>query len=120
MFLKSSRYETVPLFEPDPDGRTAFQGVKPRSIPITQGVLEHGQTASDRPDLLAQDYYQADRAWYRILDANVEYVVAGPIRDAQDARVSGGDGLPPEANEGDVMLSDAGQGGALLIPARKG
>jgi hypothetical protein len=120
MFLKTSRYALVARFEPDPDGRTDFRGVKPRPIAPAAGVLEHTQTESDRPDLLARDYYQADRAWFRILDANVEYVIAGPIRDAEDNRVTAGDSLNPDSDDGDVMISDRMQGDAILIPAKKG
>lgn len=120
MFLKNSRYAQVPLFEEDPDGRSDFRGVKPRPIAPAPGVLEHTQSESDRPDLLAQDYYQADRAWHRIVDANVEFMIAGPIRDADDNRVTAGDSLNPDSDDGDVMISDRMQGDAILIPAKKG
>ncbi len=120
MFLKSSRYVNVQVFDPDPEGRVDFRGIRPRDIPETPGVLEHAQTEGDRPDILAQEYYQADRAWWRIVDANPEFLIAGPIRDADNARVTSGDGLQSERGVGDVMISDAMQGDAVLIPAKKG
>ena len=119
MFLKNSRYAQVLRFEPDPDGRSDFQGLRPRTIPLTDGVLEHGQTEDDRPDRMANEYYSADRAWWRIVDANPEFVIAGPIRSAGDTRISGGDGITPDAETGDVMISDAMEGDAVLIPKRK-
>ena len=83
-------------------------------------MLEHTQTEGDRPDLLAGHYYEADRYWWRIVDANPDFLIAGPIRDAEDNRVTSGDGLQPEREVGDVMISDAMQGDAMLIPAKKG
>ena len=119
MFLKNSRYAQVPRFEPDPDGRVDFQGIRPRPIPLTEGVLEHTQTEDDRPDRMANEYYSADRAWWRIVDANPDFVIAGPIRSTEDTRISGGDGITPAAETGDVMISDAMEGDAVLIPRRK-
>ena len=120
MFLKNSRYAPARLFDPDPGGRIDFRGVRPRKIPETLGVLEQTQTEGDRPDLLAQNYYQADRYWWRIVDANPDFLIAGPIRDAANNRVTSGDGLQPERGVGDVMISDEMQGDAMLIPAKKG
>lgn len=120
MFLKNSRYAQVGLFQPGPDGRTVFRGVRARDITDAAGVLEHTQTEGDRPDLLAQNYYQEDRNWWRIMDANPEFLIAGPIRDETNARVTTGDGLQPDRKVGDVMISDEMQGDAQLIPARKG
>lgn len=120
MFLKNSRYAGLARFAKDPDARVDFQGIKPRPIDRAAGVLEHTQSESDRPDLLAQEFYQSDRSWYRIVDANVEYMIAGPIRDEKDARITAGDSLNPDSNDGDVMISDQMQGDAILIPAKKG
>lgn len=120
MFLKNSRYAGLPRFAADPDGRADFQGVRPRPIPQTDGVLEHTQTEGDRPDQLAREYYQADRSWWRIVDANPEFLIAGPIRDAEGNRVSSGDGITPGSDVGDVMISVAMEGDAILIPPKKG
>jgi hypothetical protein len=119
MFLKDSRYARVARFEPDPDGRADFQGIRLRPIPPTPGVLEHTETEDDRPDRLANEFYSADRAWWRILDANPDFLIAGPIRSDDGARVSGGDGVLPEQGNGDVMISDAMKGDVVLIPRRK-
>ncbi|MEL6884228.1 MAG: hypothetical protein AAFP87_06940 [Pseudomonadota bacterium] len=120
MFLKNSRYAQSRIFDSDPEGRVDFRGIRPRDIPETPAVLEHGQTEGDRPDIMANNYYQADRAWWRIVDANPEFLIAGPIRDADNNRVTSGDGLQPERGVGDVMISDEMQGDAVLIPPKKG
>lgn len=120
MFLKNSRYTPVRIFDADPDNRVDFRGIRPREIPDTPGVLEHTQTEEDRPDLLAHHYYQSDRYWWRLMDANPEFLIAGPLLDRDNNRVTSGDGLQPERQIGDVMMSDDMQGDALLIPAKKG
>lgn len=138
MFRPNSRYARVPLFAEDPDGRSDFRGVMPREIPPTQGEVEHVVRRQDRPDRLAQEYYATTGAWWRIMDANPDYVIAGPIRTEDGALHSGGDGvvrrkapetlLPGPAAEaaanpaetGDVMLSDQTEGAAVLIPRREG
>jgi hypothetical protein len=120
MFSRNSRYAGSRLFEADGSGEVLFRGIRPRAIPVTEGVIEHTQTEDDRPDLIALNFYQADRAWWRILDANPEFLLAGPVRDAGGARVTFGAGLQPERAVGDVMISDAMQGDAVLIPAKKG
>jgi hypothetical protein len=120
MFMKNSRYAKTRIFEPNADGSVPFRGIRPRDIGNAPGVLEHTQTEGDRPDLLAQNYYQADRHWWRIMDANPEFLIAGPIRAADNTRVTSGDGLQPDRNVGDVLISDQMQGDAFLIPARKG
>jgi len=76
MFLKGSRYEPVRNFDPDEDGRR-FPGVRPREIGPATGVVEHLVKSGDRLDLLARHYYNDDRLWWRIADANPEFVHAG-------------------------------------------
>ena len=51
--------------------------------------------AGDRLDLLARHYYNNDRLWWRIVDANPELVFAGD------------------------MLDESMQGGVILIPKLK-
>ena len=66
MFLRKSRYRDARLFDPDDD----FSGVRAREIGMATGVVEHVIVAGDRLDLLARHYYNDDRLWWRILDAN--------------------------------------------------
>lgn len=79
MFQKGSRYETTSLFQPDAGGRTVFEGVRPRPIGPAPGVVEHTVQAGDRLDLLARHYYNDDRLWWRIVDANPEFVLGGDM-----------------------------------------
>jgi len=76
MFLKGSRYEQARRFDQDEDGRS-FPGVRPRKIGPGVGVVEHVVKSGERLDLLARHYYNDDRLWWRIADANPEFVHAG-------------------------------------------
>lgn len=73
MFLKGSRYENAKTFEADEDG-SRFPGVRPRAIGTATGVVEHVVKSGDRLDLLARHYYNDDRLWWRIADANPEFI----------------------------------------------
>ena len=129
MFLKNSRYAKSQRFEPDPDGRVDFRGIRPRLIAPGEAVLEHSITDHDRPDHLAGHYYALDRAWYRIMDTNPEFMIAGPLYQPNDEtagpaakklkKINGGDSIISDAETGDVMLSDAVLGTPLLIPKRQ-
>lgn len=61
-----SRYEESPRFERGPSPRL----LRPRSIRPATGVLEHTVQVGERLDQLARRYYNDDRLWWRILDAN--------------------------------------------------
>jgi nucleoid-associated protein YgaU len=79
MRLRGSRYETVKTFAPGDDGSVAFPGLRARDIGPTIGVLEHTVSAGDRLDLLALQYYNDDRLWWRILDANPDILLGGEL-----------------------------------------
>jgi len=74
MLIKKSRYKEAPLFEPSEDGREVFSGVKARAVGDATGVVEHEVQATDRLDLLARHYYNDDRLWWRIADANPQFI----------------------------------------------
>jgi nucleoid-associated protein YgaU len=74
MFQKGSRYANARLFNPAPDGETAFAGLRPRPIGPSTGVIEHVVKAGERLDLLARHYYNDNRLWWRIVDANPAYL----------------------------------------------
>jgi nucleoid-associated protein YgaU len=78
MFLKGSRYEQARNFDPAGDG-SRFPGVRPREIGPATGVVEHLVKSGDRLDLLARHYYNDDRLWWRIADANPEFIHAGQM-----------------------------------------
>jgi len=77
MLRKGSRYENAKLFQPAGDGRKPFGGLRPRAIERTEGVIEHRITQGDRLDLLARHYYNNDRLWWRIVDANPVFLYGG-------------------------------------------
>lgn len=79
MFQPGSRYEKVKAFAPAADGAPAFRGIRPRPVPPTAGVIEHTVKAGDRLDLLARHYYDDDRLWWRIADANPEALYGGDL-----------------------------------------
>ncbi len=96
MFLKNSRYQEARPFAADEDGRE-ISGVRPRPIGPATGVIEHVIQEGDRLDLLARHYYNDDRLWWRILDANPEFV------------------------SGDDLLAPGREGAVILVPrAREG
>ena len=72
MFSRKSRYANARAFDGD-EGRP-FPGVRPREIGPATGVVEHTVCEGDRLDRLAQHYYNDDRLWWRIVDANPEIV----------------------------------------------
>jgi hypothetical protein len=73
---KQSRYDDVKRFEPDPLGRATFKGLLPRPVTRARSVIEHTIVAGERSDRLALNYFNDDRHWWRILDANVGFVCA--------------------------------------------
>jgi hypothetical protein len=77
--LKGSRYERSKRFAPTADGEPPFLGTRPRDIGVPDGILEHTVQAGQRLDLLALHYYNDDRKWWRILDANPSLVNAGDL-----------------------------------------
>jgi len=79
MFLPGSRYEKARPFTAGNDGKVPFRGVRPRVIAPTLGVIEHTVQAGDRLDLLARHYYNDDRLWWRIVDANTEIFYGGDL-----------------------------------------
>lgn len=80
MFTRRSRYLQSQLFSSGTDDtQTKFQGVRTRRIPETSGVVEHVIKAGERLDLLARDYYNDDRLWWRILDANPDFLYGGQL-----------------------------------------
>jgi hypothetical protein len=67
MLLKNSRYANTRSFDEE---CSDFQGIRPRAIDTTSGVIEHSIETGQRIDLLARHYYNDSRLWWRILDAN--------------------------------------------------
>jgi hypothetical protein len=103
MFLSGSRYAKAQAFAA-PEGQTAaFPGVRARPIPSTPGVIEHTVAAGERLDLLARHYYNDDRLWWRIVDANPEAFYGGDLVREEEVRDATG-ALKLESMVGRVIL----------------
>ena len=73
MFTKKSRYKNAILFDSLASGAEVFAGIRRREIGAATGVIEHKLEPGDRLDQLARHYYNDDRLWWRIVDANPEF-----------------------------------------------
>lgn len=81
MLLKNSRYVASEVFESEDGTRR----VAPRAMGAATPVIEHEIAAGDRLDHLAAHYYGNDRLWWRIVDANPQFVFAGVVLDIDRA-----------------------------------
>lgn len=97
-----SRYAATPGFDPDPRGNVDFRGLRPREIIPAPGVIEHRIVDGERLDLLAGDYFNEDRLWWRIADANPQFLHAGDMTTVLDGGV--GDPLGREDMTGEAVL----------------
>lgn len=79
MRKKGSRYENTRPFSE----QSGFAGFRERPISAAAGILEHTVLHTDRIDLLAQSYYQNDRRWWRVMDANAEFLYGVELLDEQ-------------------------------------
>ena len=96
MFQKGSRYEKSEKFAPSSDETTVFPGIRPRAIGSATGVVEHVVKAGDRLYLLARHYYNDDHLWWRIVDANHDFLYGGDmVLEEMEGRVI----LIPKAKE---------------------
>jgi hypothetical protein len=74
MFSPLSRYHPLPdIVTTDARGRTlASKTLRP--LPPVSGTLRHTVEDADRLDQLAYRYYREPRKWWRLLDANPEFL----------------------------------------------
>jgi hypothetical protein len=72
MVKRTSRYGASEPFIATALSR--FTGLMPREITAAEGVLEYRVVAGDRPDVLGQRFFNDDRMWWRIADANVGFL----------------------------------------------
>jgi hypothetical protein len=74
VYARDSRYRQVPeVSRLDPSGRTLLVTDLRLRTP-TEGTFQHTVDANDRLDQLAQRYYRKPRKWWRICDANPEFL----------------------------------------------
>jgi hypothetical protein len=74
MFFKNSRYRKLPdEVTVDNKGRR-LTSKSLRIIPTVTGIFQHTIEDGDRLDHLAHKYYNQSRKWWRICDANPEFL----------------------------------------------
>jgi hypothetical protein len=74
MFSKDSRYRRQQeVSSVDAGGRTLVSAAL-RLLPPTQGKFRHLLSDNDRADQLADKYYKQPRKWWRICDANPQFM----------------------------------------------
>lgn len=117
MITKKSRYARARAFAPGPDGTLPFPGLRPRSIAPAEGVIEHQVQAGDRLDQLARHYYNDDRLWWRIVDANPE-IFLGQSYLPPAALTPPATPADPLVHAPGVLLCDAMEGSVIVIPAK--
>jgi hypothetical protein len=79
MRRKGSRYENTRPFSEE----KGFGGFRERSLTSPPGLVEHTVLHTDRLDHLADQYYKNDRRWWRIMDANVQFLYGFELLDEQ-------------------------------------
>ena len=104
MIIRGSRYAKAGYFVPDETRSFKFGGIRPRKIEPATGVLEHVVKEDERLDLLALNYYNDPRKWWRIVDANPDIFYGGELF------IGGGE--PQTAEQGLKSLV----GSVILIP----
>lgn len=95
MITPGSRYENAVLFQHSANDPHPFQGIRPRAIAPARPVLEHTLREGERHDWLAVHFYNEQRLWWRILDANPDVLYAGDL----EQRVASDPLLIPRAVE---------------------
>jgi hypothetical protein len=81
MLTKKSRYKNTLLFSAVSDDQNNFEGLRGREITQSTGVIEHEVQSGNRLDHLAYHYYNDDRLWWRIVDANPDILFASNMLD---------------------------------------
>ena len=74
MFSRISRYRTLPdIVTTDAEGRTLVSKTL-RPLPEAPGTFRHTVEDADRLDHLAYKYYRQPTKWWRLSDANPEFL----------------------------------------------
>ena len=85
MIVKKSRYKNFKPFVRTADNTEMFSGMRAREIGPATGMVEHEVKSGDRLDSLSRHYYNDDRFWWRIVDANPEFVLGLKMLDEEMA-----------------------------------
>jgi hypothetical protein len=79
MQRKGSRYTDTRPFSAE----SGFDGRRERVLTAPPGVVEHTVLHTDRLDHLANNYYKNDRRWWRVMDANADFLYGFELLDEQ-------------------------------------
>jgi hypothetical protein len=107
---RRSRYADVKPFEPDARGGPRFLGLLPRPVTRAKGMVEHTVVAGERLDQLALGFFNDDRHWWRILDANPG------VRCGTDVVLE----LPKAAQAEDPFGRVDTVGSTIVVPPKEG
>ncbi len=107
MAKRTSRYARSPRFAPGSSGQSVFPGLMPRRIGPATGILEHRIAAGERLDQLGKNYFNDDRQWWRIADANQNVLCATDITATEPA---------PDMDSPDQTSMS---GRTILVPAKE-
>lgn len=108
MKRKGSRYEQTKPFS----NKKGFDGYRERKVTTPPGLVEHSLLHMDRLDHMAGDYYKQDRRWWRILDANPDFLYGFDMLGYGHKD----DGAPPE---GETPGNAGAHGDGIAIPASR-
>ena len=81
MRSRESRYTQFRLFS----DRDRFNGYRERDLTLPEGIVEHSINTDNRLDHMGSNYYKKDRRWWRILDANTDYLYGFDLTDDENA-----------------------------------
>jgi hypothetical protein len=99
------RYSDTPAFEWDSPVGVPFRGLMPRRVRRQTGFLDYEVKGGDRLDALAKYFYDDERLWWVIVEANPEILLPADLIYA----------AAPEAATGIARLK---AGTRIVIPAR--
>jgi hypothetical protein len=114
VFSRISRYRSLPdVIVDDARGRT-LASKRLRLLPEVGGTFQHTVEEGDRLDHLGVKYYRQPRKWWRICDANPEFlsplelVGGGPVITVRFARPVAGGAQPPWAALATALAAEPG------------
>ena len=114
MFSRISRYRNIPDVIVDDARRRTLASKRLRLLPEVTGTFQHTVEEGDRLDHLGVRYYQQPRKWWRICDANPEFlsplelVGTGPLVTVRFAGAVPSSAQPPWAAVTSALAAEAG------------
>lgn len=127
--FRGSRYKFMQSFEPNENLDQPYKGLRARPVGPAEGVLEHVIVNKDRLDTLGYYFYGEPRNWYRLAEANPDYLFAedmiykNTLDDAETALAEAADatadnGAASQTEAQDTHITSA-RGTIMLVPSVK-